>query len=188
VQEVGRNKVKILWNFRARVQARDLLSGSDAFFIEDGALHHPGTEPRTALFPLTWRKYTLEGEVELAPGKPGFVGFLFHHQGPGQFFLFALRDGRSTYQAKAGLYQSVSSARGEVLVSAVHEVDLADFDFEASHTLKLLVDGDSFRGLADNKMVFSQSIPRFGEGSIGIRADRPAVFTNVSVVGLLGDE
>jgi len=184
VQEMNAGRLKLTWNFRHRTQKKDLSNAGPSFRIEDGALHQTGEiEGGMVLLPLRWKRYALDGDVEVPAGREGYVGFVFHYQRPGQYYLFVIRAGARTRKVRAGLFQPVLGDRGAFVLREVHAVDVARFEFDRPHKMKLIVDGDSFRGVLDGKLMFATKIISLGEGRVGLRADRPAAFNGITIVG-----
>lgn len=186
VLQMGQDRLKLIFDFRNPAQLRDLGASGSGLTIEDGTLFQAEEDARVLAFlPLRWRRYVLECNVELTPDR-GDVGILFHYQGAGQYFMFRLVDDGGSYRVRAGLYQPVLAGRG-IQLKEIVSVEVSDFDFEASHHLKLGVEEDRFRGLLDGKRVFVKEMPCYGEGGVALRAGRPAAFTNVTIVGEVSD-
>jgi hypothetical protein len=182
VLELSKNRLKLIWNFSHRIQKKDMTTTCKTFRIEDGALFQTAeVSEGVAVFPMRWKRFILDGDFELTTGT-GYAGCLFHYQGPGQCFYYLVRAGRGVRKVQAGLYQPVLEGTG-FQIRELQVVEVASFDMRAKHKMKLIVNEDDFRGLLDGKVIFDTKIPRFGQGRVGLKADRPCVFTNLTMVG-----
>jgi hypothetical protein len=187
VQELRGSRLKLIWNFAHRDQVKDLTLSGGAFRIEDGALFQTDQVIMGhAIFPMEWERYVADADFEVSRGE-GFAGPAFHYSSPGQCFYSVLSGGGTGLpKVRAGLYQPYPGDTG-IRLKEEHSVELPGFDFDAVHRMKLNVNGDQFKGLLDGKLIFSKRIPRFGQGRVGFRADRPVVFSGLMVMGKTAD-